>query len=325
MNPQLLHFLNKLALLGLVLFAVDFALGNLLEHFYFRINPSAPAYFTTYALNEADEEVIVFGSSRAQHHYDPTPFEDSLDKTFYNTGKDGHGILYSYAVLKSILQRSPKSRVILLDLNPNEFHSTQSDYDRLGELLPYYHTNKAVQEIVNLKGPFEKIKAHSYLYRYNSQLLTILMHNLGTSAGDYTEKGYEPIPDQVWKEQLKTFAQQEDIDSTEVRLFRRFIAEAKKANCEVYVIISPTYRKYRQQTRSTRIAQAICKEEGITMLDFNQNPVFLSNRSLFVDPTHLNEDGATLYSEIISAKLSPKTANTLSAYRAQADARLTNQ
>ncbi|SIT75377.1 hypothetical protein [Pontibacter indicus] len=323
MNRQLLRFLKKLAILGLILYATDFTIGNLLEYFYFRINPSAPAYFTTYALNEADEDVIVFGSSRAQHHYDPTPFESSLHKTFYNTGKDGQGILYSYVVLKSILERSPKPRIILLDLNPNEFHSTQADYDRLTELLPYYHTNKVVQEIVTLKGPFEKFKAHSYLYRYNSQLLTILMHNLGTS-GDDTEKGYEPIPGQVWKEKLKDFAQEEHIDSTEVRLFGQFIEEAKKANCEVYIIISPTYRKYQQQTRSTQIAQAICDKEGVFMLDFNQDPIFLSNRSLFVDPTHLNEDGATLYSKIISAELTRKSATVLSAYRAQVNTSLTS-
>ena len=41
-------------------------------------------------LTKAD--LLVFGSSRANHHYVPEVFEDSLKLTFYNTGKDGSGI-----------------------------------------------------------------------------------------------------------------------------------------------------------------------------------------------------------------------------------------
>ncbi|MBF8964688.1 hypothetical protein I0P70_15670 [Pontibacter sp. FD36] len=302
MKHQLNKFLKKLALMLSLVFATDFGIGNLLEHFYFRMGPSAPEYNTTYALNKAEEDILVFGSSRAQHHYDPTPFEENLNKTFYNTGQDGQGILYSYVVLKSILQRSQKPRIILLDLNPNEFHAHQDDYDRLSELLPYYHSNKAVKEVVDLKSNFEYLKAQSYLYRYNSLPLTIIMHNLSLEE-DNTEKGFEPIPDQVWTEELQTYTEEEQIDSTEVRLFKNFLEAAQKANCEVYVIISPSYRKYSQETLSIQLAEEICEDLGVNMLDYNQDAHFLKNRSLFVDPTHLNEDGAEIYSKIIASKL----------------------
>jgi hypothetical protein len=302
MNSQLSRFVKKLSLLLVIIFAADFLLGNLLEYFYLRMKSSAPEYYTTYALNKADEDIIVFGSSRAQHHYDPEPFENNLKKTFYNTGKDGQGILYSYVVLKSILERSQKPRIILLDLNPNEFHSNQEDYDRLSELLPYYHAKETVREVIDLKSPFEKYKAYSYLYRYNSLLLTIITHNMPTE-GDHADKGFEPIPDQVWHDELEEYTTEEHIDSVEVNLFRNFLIEAQNANCEVYVAISPTYRKYSQETLSTQIAEDICEELGIRMLNFNQDSLFLSNRALFSDPTHLNEEGAELYSEIISSQL----------------------
>lgn len=302
MQNQLNKFLKKFSLLLVLVVASDFLLGNLLEYFYFRIKPSAPEFYTTYALNKAEEDIIVFGSSRAQHHYDPDPFEDNLHRTFYNTGKDGQGILYSFVVLKSILKRSQKSRIILLDINPDEFHSYQQDYDRLKELLPYYHSNNAVKEIVDLKGPFEKIKAYSYLYRYNSLFLTIVIHNLSVDS-DFTEKGFEPILDQVWQEELGNWWLEEQIDFTEVELFKKFLIEAQNANCEVYVVISPTYRKYRRQTQSIQIAEKICRDLNVPLFNYDQNPLFLNNRMLFVDPTHLNDDGAKLYSEIISSQL----------------------
>ncbi|EJF08063.1 hypothetical protein [Pontibacter sp. BAB1700] len=303
MNSQFILFLKKLSLLLVILFASDFLIGNILEFFYFRIKSSAPEHYTTYALNKAGEDIIVFGSSRAQHHYDPEPFEDNLHKSFYNTGKDGQGILYSYVVLKSILERSNKPHIILLDINPNEFHSSQQDYDRLTELLPYYHSNDVVKQVVDLKSPFEKFKAYSYLYRYNSLLLTIIMHNLPIK-GDYNTKGFEPIPDRKWSKKLEVYVAEENIDTMEVNLFRSFLMEAKKANCEVYVAISPSYRKYSTQTQSTQIAETICEDLGINLLNFNQDTVFLNNPLLFVDPTHLNETGAELYSKLVSNKLS---------------------
>ena len=46
-----------------------------------------------YVCKESTEDVLIFGSSRAKHHYVPDVIEDSLKVSCYNTGEDGNGII----------------------------------------------------------------------------------------------------------------------------------------------------------------------------------------------------------------------------------------
>lgn len=55
--------------------------------------------------------------------------------------------------------------------------------------------------------------------------------------------------------------------------------------------------------KSMQIAEAICIKPAILLLKFNQDSRFLSNPNLFVDPTHLNENGAELFSMLVASKL----------------------
>src|SRR5690606_33173113 len=112
------------------------------------------------SIKYADAEIMIFGSSRAQHHYDPGSFTSS-SLTFYNTGKDGQGIFYSLAILKSLLSRSSSPKIIILDINLNEVSKIQDSYNRLAELLPYYNDHAEIQSIIKLKSPLAKFKALS--------------------------------------------------------------------------------------------------------------------------------------------------------------------
>ncbi len=229
MKDQNKKFFAKLAITILVICLLDLAIGKSLEYLYFKTKTGSPMQHTTYSLRTADPDILVFGSSRAQHHYSPYPFEKKLKATFYNTGKDGQGILYSWAMLKSELERSQKDKTIILDINPNEFNKERENYDRLSELLPYYDEDEEIREIIHLRGPFERIKAKSHLYRFNSLIFPILK-NYFLPFDDAFDDGYEPLERSLKLPQLTQFYGQETIDSLEVSAFRNFIVEAKKAN-----------------------------------------------------------------------------------------------
>lgn len=299
MSKEYLIFARKLFVFLLVIVLVDISLGKILEHFYLKIEVPTPEQHTTYSINQADSDILVFGSSRAQHHYDPEPFKALVDHSFYNTGKDGQGIFYSWAVLKSVLNRNDKPRILILDININEFNKDQDSYDRLSELLPYYKGNEEIQDIVNLKSPFEEIKAFSYLYRYNSKVLTIIKDNLFPRQ-DPMEKGFEPIQASEKNLELRDFYVQEELDSLEINAFRGFLEDAKKYNQKVFVFVSPTYRRYYKGTpESIKIAQEICSKLEVPFFSFHQDSLFLKNPNYFSDPSHLNEVGAEIYSDKI--------------------------
>src|SRR5690606_7066608 len=242
MNTSLLIFIKKISAFILLLFILDYAIGRVMEHYYYKIDAHTPEQHTTYSIKYADAEIMIFGSSRAQHHYDPGSFTSS-SLTFYNTGKDGQGIFYSLAILKSLLSRSSSPKIIILDINPNEFSKNQDSYDRLAELLHYYNDHDEIQAIVNLKSPFEKIKALSSLYRYNSKILTIIKDNISPSDDDM-EYGYEPIKTIDRKLDLVDIEDQANIDSLEVEAFENFLIDARNAGHEMYVFILPVYRRF---------------------------------------------------------------------------------
>ena len=67
--------------------------------------------------DEVDANILIFGSSRAAHHYVPSILSDSLDMSCYNCGLDGNGIIYGYGKLKTITARYyPK--IVILDIQP---------------------------------------------------------------------------------------------------------------------------------------------------------------------------------------------------------------
>lgn len=299
MNKEYLVFAKKLSVFLLIVFIVDFSLGQLLEHFYLKINIPTPEQHTTYSIEEADSDIMVFGSSRAQHHYDPEPFEDLPNHSFYNTGKDGQGIFYSWVILKSVLTRNKEPRILILDINTNEFDKDQDSYDRLSDLLPYYHENEEIQEIVNLKSPFEEVKALSHLYRYNSKVLTIIRDNLFPQK-DPMERGFEPIKVSERRLELLDYYDREEVDSLEVEAFIGFLQDAKKFNQKIFVFVSPTYRRYYKGTpESIKIAKKICRDLDVSFFSYHQDSLFLKNPKYFSDPSHLNEIGAEIYSDKI--------------------------
>ena len=104
--------LNIIIVIG-ALFILDFGIGRTLRYFYFK-ETSGLHFRTTYAMEKTEADILIFGSSRANHHYVPEVFEDSLKMKFYNTGRDANGVFFQSAVLKSVLKRY-KPKIIIYD------------------------------------------------------------------------------------------------------------------------------------------------------------------------------------------------------------------
>jgi hypothetical protein len=132
-----------------------------------------------------------------------------------------------------VLERSNKTKTIILDLQPNEFNNDDGAYDRLAELLPYYYRNKFVRELLNEIDPYESVKTLSYLYRYNSKVLPILKETFIPSS-EPIRYGFEPIEVSQDKSlELTNDDHLEILDFQEIETFKRFLKEAKKNNHKV--------------------------------------------------------------------------------------------
>jgi hypothetical protein len=301
MKVLTISFFLKIFIFIFCLVIIDFSLGSLFDFFYFKMN-SGENSRTTYTINKSKEPLIIFGSSRANHHYNPEILKNELKMVAYNAGKDGQSILYNYALLQSISERS-KIQVIILELDMDEFNYSENTYNRLSSLLPYYSTNEYIDEIVNLKSPFEKYKAFSRLYRYNSLPLSIAWNSLFKNREFKNENGFIPLVGILDKPiQLMENPKSVSVDTLKVKYFRSFISRAKEINAKVFVFVSPMFLKFNSPNTFQK-ASKICVELNVPFKDFTQDSIFLNHREYFKDELHLNSEGATIYTKLISNEI----------------------
>lgn len=301
MKNKYISFLIKAAALILVLLLIDITAGYVLGYYYPRMKAGESSRIT-YAIEKSNEDILIFGSSKANHHYVPAVFEKELEGTCYNAGIDGQNILYHYSILKCIQKRYiPKT--IILDLHIDEFLKSEKSYSVLSALLPYYRNYEEVRTVVNMRGPYEKYKSLSNLYRYNSLTFTIAKNNIFEKK-DTTIQGYYPLYNIMKNQSLQEeLIKNPEVDTVKVEYFRKFINEAVTAGSKVYVFVSPVYRIRKDESETIKLAREICSSKNILIKDFSQSPEFINHPELFQDASHLNNNGAVSYSEKVSGEI----------------------
>ena len=302
-SPYTYFFLKLLILAGIV-FLLDFSIGNLLRHFYFK-QQSGLQYRTTYAFEKTSEDILIFGSSRATHHYIPPLFEKELGQSCYNAGKDGEAIFYHYSVLKSVLKRyTPK--MIILDFHNSDLQKDSRGYDRLSVLLPYYKTHPEVRPVAELKGPFEKWKLCSAIYPFNSSILTIAVGNTEfNKKRREDQKGYMPIY-KVWNLPIEADTEPEEkgIDSVKRNIFESFIKECAEKKIPLFIVKSPAYLKQMGIDPYVVEAEKIASHYNISFWDYSHDSMFISNNGkYFADRSHMNNTGSQLFTEVLIKRI----------------------
>ena len=299
-------FLLKLLIVLTGMAIADVAVGGLMGHFYFRIRHGEQAR-TTYAVDSANPEILILGSSRASHHYIPAIIEDSLGMSCYNAGKDKQGVFYSLAILKAVCARH-RPQGVILDITPFSFETKESALDQLSILLPYYRQHPEIRAIVDKRSGWEWLKTKSLLYCYNSLPLQILFNNISAEREAGAENGYVPLYNK-WNPNsyVKESREQENspADSTIVKAFEEIILIAKKLQIPLVVTVSPIYSAAGIHTQTMRLAKEICAGKGVYFFDFSQFKTLIVNANLFSDRQHLNNSGAVLFSGLLCNDLRP--------------------
>ena len=291
----LLYFAVKLVVFLVLVYIADFTIGYMLKLYYFK-QDSGFQYRTTYAIEETKAEILIFGSSRAKNHYHPNIIEERLKMTYYNVGRDGNHIFYNYALLKLILKRySPK--IVVLDLVKGEFKETSESYEKISALLPYYDSYPEISSIIELRGKYERIKLLSKIYPYNSSIFSIAVGNTDFNKNRYVDmQGFVP-----WRKKIQcppktdTIYAEYKIDSVKVNLFESFIKDCNSQGVKLYIVVSPYYLISDITDSSIEKGIAIAEKYGVELLNYSQDTNFKLHCDFFADITHLNEDGAKLF------------------------------
>lgn len=303
MGNQYINRFLKVVVFILVISTLDLISGTLLRNLYFR-QDSGVLSRTTYSIEGTKEDLLIFGSSRANHHYDPEIIKEEMGISCYNAGRDGCPIFYHYAVLQGVLKRY-KPKAVILDFNLGEFAQGHESYDRISALLPYFKGHPEIRSVVNLKSNYERIKLLSACYPFNSYLLTIINGIYKSNSGktDIAD-GFIPL-DKVLNEPLhsgSTMAKYE-LDNNKIATYKSFIEDCLNSKINICIVVSPYYIDPELPDPSIVKGKEIAEEYNIDFLDYSSDTYYLNNPSLFADFAHLNNEGATIFTEMLIRRI----------------------
>lgn len=292
----------KIVILLLVLIAIDIVFGIIFRRII-EISPDGRYYKANYSLSQCNEEIIIFGSSRAETNYTPFIFEDSLKLSTWNTGRGGQSLPFWYAMELGILDDNiPKIAVVNIE---RDFLSSDmsNSYQRAGFLRPYYFKHNEIHPVIDKISKSEKYLMFSNLYAFNSSFYYLLRPFLLKGLDGKKElKGWKTRDGVISKPRrdYNIYASKQSLNEETVKLFNLFIENLTTEYCDVYVVISPNYK---QLIEYSPTIEYVSNMKNVTLLDYSNNKIFVDNHLYYKDPSHLNIKGAVEFSKYISHEI----------------------
>jgi len=249
-----------------------------------------------------DLNLIIFGSSRANHNINPV----ILSKNSFNMGVDGTKIAYSAALIK--LLPVQKEQVILLNIDT--FNAFSADYNGsdIDGLSVKYNRNKALKLEIDNLNQNNLIQNFYWSLSYNGLVIDLLKNYFMDDIYDYKSYfGYDPIyVSENQREIFKSIINEEKsqdcqnnftlnkIYDTKLREIKNF---CKNNNKKLIIFTSPIFND-KCKDDNIQFSQ-IMKNEELIYYDFTD--FFKNNNSLayWKDEIHLSNKGAEIFTEKI--------------------------
>lgn len=280
-------FIAKIVLLFAIIAICDYVFGLGMGYVVRHINIGGQGR-DNYICDVGEDDIMVFGSSRAVHHYNASMLEDSLGMTCYNCGDDNNGIILSYGRLMMAKERH-QPKVIIEDVEPFFDLFKDDDHKYLGWLKAHYD-RQGVSEIFDAIDPTERYKMWSQMYRYNSKFLQNLVVFFTSLSTDTGIKGFRPLhedfdPMRIDKNYDRT---KYEFDPLKLEFVNKMIDLSEGS--KLYFIVSPMW--YGMDSAWVAPVRDICRQRNVPFLDFSNDPKYVHNNQLFKDGIHLNAKGA---------------------------------
>lgn len=251
-----------------------------------------------------NKEILIFGSSRAQHNLYSDIIQDSLKKTTFNLGYRGCNIDFQLFLLKSVLKHNKKPEIIILTVDDDREFVTEKTlqfrYDKLYPLVKY-------QEITNeliFRKEISPFAVGLFSARIGwEQFLTpkpLTKYEKWTKAGtvllDFTAVDFDKKI-----KQNKKYKRELEL-SERLASFAAFQEICKSENIKLYVLVPPNFAVQNKEFVNRVNSLLIDKKTEL----FSENQQSFQDSSYFSDRSHLNKKGAIEYTNQIIKKLKVK-------------------
>jgi hypothetical protein len=244
-------------------------------------------------LYKKESDVLIIGASQVKYGYDTDIFCNIMEKSCYNAGWAGYGLLYYQVIIDATIKRH-KPELILIDIN-EPYLSGMYRFQNT-KMKCWYDISPSVQDCLDQNTTFiEHLKLKSNLYKYNriTQQL-IRTYNLTIQHPN----GYEPLYG-VLKQAEPNTTEAFKLDSAELRLFENIVSISQKNDITLIVSQAPSFS---YDTKFNEWWEEYLKQHNIIFFNYSTDTFFMRRPNLFSDKWHLNHEGAKIYSERLALK-----------------------
>ena len=220
------RFIIKIIVFFLIIAVIDQVGGRFLKNTD-RNSQYGDAFTREYITSRCTEDVIIMGSSRGNHHYDPQIISDSLKLSCFNCAYDALGILNMYGRYL-LMTRNHTPKILIYDIfAPNEIYGDKSDHLKFLDGIKQYADVPQVMDIFDDVVPLEHYKLQSLLYRYNTKIF--LLNSEIKTKWPSPKLGYTPL-EGVMEHQPKPYSAEytnQEPDSVKLKYMRKLIHVAQ--------------------------------------------------------------------------------------------------
>ncbi len=283
---------------ALALAICDFVVGTALQYGYTHSSNDSHVKLR-YIFDSVHQDVLIFGSSRALRHFNPAIMECELNRSVYNCGFSGQGLMFSYILISDVLI-TKKPQLIIVEVSPRLILDFVSD-QRLKIFNPYYGHDTLIRQVLNDADRYEWLKQLSFTYPYNSTFASMALKSKGLNVDGYLPLngimdeaeerntiGVESFNDQSCRRMVKHMQLIRDI--------------CREHNIALIFVTAPIYNGDKVQKKLIDRINLFCRANRVPYFDFSDNKNF-KERKLFRDNMHLNRQGADLFSRNFAVQI----------------------
>ena len=292
-------FLLKGVLFLAIVACVDSITGNFFDFLHHHAKGGSTAK-NEYIANGMEDDVVIFGSSRSVHHYNPYILADSLGVSVYNCGEKGNGAILAYGRYKMMTSRY-KPQLIVYEVTPGYDYFVWDPYKKyLGSLRQYYD-KPGIKEIFRTFDDYlSPIRMQSKMYQNNSRLIQEVFDNLVYRDNN---RGYMPLYGSNYDSNAGGKVKREYvIDTLKLQCMETLFKDVQADSIPIVMAISPVYRNA-EGPEMYKEAYRISEVYNIPILDYRDFEPISSDSSFFQDGVHMNTKGAELFSSLIASEL----------------------
>lgn len=296
------QFILKILLLLVILFIIDNFIKEIFQSMQYN-SKGGDTGRMEYIVNSMNEDILIFGSSRANHHYNPQIIEDSLQMSCYNCGRDGNGIIFSYGMYRLFRDRyTPK--FIIYDVMDNYDLINKYDNEKYLDYLRYYYDKSGIDSIFTNVDKKEKYKMIPHMRWYNYKFIQIISDYIKPTQSDI--KGYRPLEGNIEYKPININNNSNKpihYDNLKLEYLKLLIEDCKARGTKLIFMVSPQYKGGKKQSYEAIIQLA--RSENIPFFYHLDDNKISTNKKYFKDSMHMNKYGADEYTKKIINEIRP--------------------